>query len=87
MFVLPPRFALRVSNVSCSLSFDGTCFFSMVNSRAKVLVLYPDAIELHIRRVYDIQSVLFAEDSEIILGLWSEGEEVVGVHVGKEMVW
>lgn len=47
----------------------------------KVLVLYPDAIELHIPRVYDIQSVLFAEDSEIILGLWNEGEELVGVHI------
>ena len=55
--------------------------------RAKLLVLYPDAIELHIRRVYDTQSVLFAEDSEIILGLWSEGEKLVGVHMGKEMVW
>lgn len=85
MFVLPPCFGL--SNVSCSLSFDGTCFFSVVNLRAKVLVLYPDTIELHIRRVYDIQSVLFAEDSEIILGLWSEGEKLVGVHLGKEMVW
>lgn len=87
MFVFPSCFGL--GNVSCSLSFNGTCFFSVVNLRAKVLVLYPDAIELHIRRVYDIQSVLFAEDSEIILGLynWSEGEKLVGVHVGKEMVW
>lgn len=59
----------------------------MVNLRAKVSGLYPDAIELHKRRVYDIQSVLSADDSEIILGLWSEGEKLVGVHMGKEMVW
>lgn len=83
MFVFPS--CLGLGNVSCSLSFNGTCSFSVVNLRAKVSGLYPDAIELYKRRVYGIQSVLFAEDSEIMLGLWSEGEKLVGVHVG--MVW
>lgn len=55
-----------------------------MNLHAKVRVLYPGAIELHIRRrVYDIQSVLCAEDSEIILGVWCAGEELVGVFVGR----
>ena len=59
-----------------------------MNLHAKVRVLYPGPIELHIRRrVYDIQSVLCAEDSEIILGVWCAGEELVGVFVGTEMLW
>ena len=59
-----------------------------MNLHTKGPVLYPGAIELHIRRrVYDIPEYsFFADDSEIILGLWCVGE-LVGVYVGKEMAW